>query len=632
MASLSEELPIAYARPTNGFPWRRLAFTFLVTLTAIALFGASFAVGYARMNEGRVIPGVDVAGISLAGLDRAAAQTKLRGSLPDLGAGSLTVSLGGVNDTISYRSFGRDYNLTYMLDQAFDEGRSPSFLDQLQEQLRVLLSGVSVPAVMSWDSAALANRIAQDATAAVHPAVDATITRVGGDYVVTPSASGQTLDPQQAVALAMNAINNLSPDNASISLDATTVEPAVTTAQAQAAVDQFNHVVADPITVSSGADTATISADELRGWVHLDATDQPGVWQVVIEPGPIDQFAAELSGQFDTPATNATFAFSGGQVTVKPSADGHAVDTQTTASNIVTALADRVSGGATATAAMAMVSVPPDFTTDEATALAPHVKMLSSWTTHFIEGPLNGNGVNIQIPTNIVNGSVIQPGERFDFLDAIGPITSPPYESGGALIHGQISEDGAIGGGMCSCSTTLFNAVARYGLEIDSRHNHALYISRYPLGLDATVWIANANSRQTLAFTNDTQYPILIKGINAHNKVTFEVWGVDDGRTTTFSDPLIENVNPGIKLYEYTDALAPGQKKWVNDPYDAMDVTVVRTVRDANGNIIHQDTFKSHYRRLDGITLIGRYPSDPKAGTTIPVSQYVPPTPPPPAP
>ena len=39
------------------------------------------------------------------------------------------------------------------------------------------------------------------------------------------------------------------------------------------------------------------------------------------------------------------------------------------------------------------------------------------------------------------------------------------------------------------------------------------------------------SSRQTLAFTNDTQYPILIKGINAHNKVTFEVWGVDDGRT-----------------------------------------------------------------------------------------------------
>ena len=630
MASRSDEFPLAYARANGGFPWRRLGFSFLVTLVAMALFGASFAVGYARMNEARVIPGVDVAGISLAGLDRSAAQTKLRTSMLDLGAGSLSVEIGGISDTIKYRDFGRDYDMTYMLDQALDVGRSSSFLEQLQEQLRVLLNGVSVPAVMTWNSDALAGRIAQDAAAAEQPARDATITRVDGDYVVTPSMTGQAVDTEQAVQLAMAAVNNLSPDSTSISLAATPVQPAVTTEQAQAAVDQFNRVVADSISVSSDVGSAAISADELRGWVHLDATDQPGVWQVVVERGPIDQFAQDLSAQFDAPATNATFGFSGGRVTVKPSADGQAVDAQATADNIMAALQDRVNGGSTVTASLAMVSVPPDFTTDEATALAPHVKMLSSWTTHFITSPLNGNGVNIQIPTNIVNGTVVNPGERFDFLYAIGPITSPPYESGGALIHGQISEDGAIGGGMCSCSTTLFNAVARYGLEIDSRHNHALYISRYPLGLDATVWIASANSRQTLAFTNDTQYPILIKGINAHNAVTFEVWGVDDGRTVQFSQPDIENVTPGIKLYQYSDDLAPGKKKWVNDPYDAMDVTVVRTVRDGAGNIIHQDTFKSHYRRLDGITLIGRYPGDPKAGTTIPVSQYQPPAPPPP--
>ena len=44
------------------------------------------------------------------------------------------MSLGGVSDTISYRSFGRDYDMGYMLDQALDVGRSSSFLDQLQEQ------------------------------------------------------------------------------------------------------------------------------------------------------------------------------------------------------------------------------------------------------------------------------------------------------------------------------------------------------------------------------------------------------------------------------------------------------------------------------------------------------------------
>ena len=140
-----------------------------------------------------------------------------------------------------------------------------------------------------------------------------------------------------------------------------------------------------------------------------------------------------------------------------------------------------------------------------------------------------------------INGYVVQPGERFDFLTAIGDITSPPYVEGGVLIHGQIKEDGAIGGGMCSCSTTLFNAALRAGLQIDARGNHSIYISRYPVGLDATVWMSGG-SRRTMAFTNDTGYPILIKGINERGKVTFELYGIDDGRTVEIQDPRVENI------------------------------------------------------------------------------------------
>ena len=40
--------------------WRRAGFTFLITLLAILAFAASFAVGYARVHQGRVLPGVEV--------------------------------------------------------------------------------------------------------------------------------------------------------------------------------------------------------------------------------------------------------------------------------------------------------------------------------------------------------------------------------------------------------------------------------------------------------------------------------------------------------------------------------------------------------------------------------------------
>ena len=189
------------------------------------------------------------------------------------------------------------------------------------------------------------------------------------------------------------------------------------------------------------------------------------------------------------------------------------------------------------------------------------------------------------------------------------------------LIHGQIREDGAIGGGMCSSSTTLFNAAMRAGFQIDARGNHSIYISRYPVGLDATVY-ESGGRRRTMAFTNDTGYPVLIKGINQRGKVIFEVWGIDDGRTVELSEPRIENIVEGGAWLEYSDELGGGERRKTQDAYNAFDSWVTRTVRDAQGNIIHEDTFFSHYKKLDAITLVGRFAGDPPAGTRIRPDQY----------
>ena len=45
-----------------------------------------------------------------------------------------------------------------------------------------------------------------------------------------------------------------------------------------------------------------------------------------------------------------------------------------------------------------------------------------------------------------------------------------------------------------------------------ARRNHYYYIDRYPLGLDATVFISDSGSTQTMSWTNDTDYPVLIRG------------------------------------------------------------------------------------------------------------------------
>ena len=304
-----------------------------------------------------------------------------------------------------------------------------------------------------------------------------------------------------------------------------------------------------------------------------------------------------------------------------PSADGTATDVEVTTDSIMGVLQDRAAGNVAGIATLTLSSVAPTFTTSAATAIAPRVKMLGTWTTNYIPSPLNGEGVNIQIPTSIIDGYVVEPGGLFDYLAVIGPITSPPYTQGAAIVNGHTHLDGVLGGGMCSSSTTLFNAALRSGLEMKNRGNHFYYISRYPLGLDATVWISRAR-RLTMSFINDTAYPILIRGINEQGKVTFQIWGVDDGRTVELSEPLVENPVVAVDQVEYTDTLAPGVKKRTEFNTDGMEVTVTRTVKDSAGNVIHFDTFQSNYGTVNGITQVGRYPGDPPEGTTIPATQY----------
>ncbi len=107
----------------------------------------------------------------------------------------------------------------------------------------------------------------------------------------------------------------------------------------------------------------------------------------------------------------------------------------------------------------------PALTTAEAQAARPKMKRISRWTTYFPLTIKNGFGANIWIPARLIDGYTVAPGETFDFWDAVGPVTrAKGYKQGGAIINGRTEPQGALAGGICSCSTTLFNAALRAGL------------------------------------------------------------------------------------------------------------------------------------------------------------------------
>jgi vancomycin resistance protein YoaR len=209
-----------------------------------------------------------------------------------------------------------------------------------------------------------------------------------------------------------------------------------------------------------------------------------------------------------------------------------------------------------------------------------------------------------------LDGHVVAPGEEFDFWESIGPVTrARGYRDGGAIINGKTEPQGALAGGICSTSTTLFNAALRAGYKMGDRRNHYYYIDRYPLGLDATVFKSDY-STQTMSFTNDTNYPILIRAYKirdgAAGYVRFEMWSVRTGRKVSFSKPIVKNIRPASDTVQYTSALRPGVRERVEYPADGKQVWVTRTVRDRAGKVVHKDTYFSNYARITGVTLVGR--------------------------
>ena len=169
-------------------------------------------------------------------------------------------------------------------------------------------------------------------------------------------------------------------------------------------------------------------------------------------------------------------------------------------------LAARAGGSTPANIKVMTTPVAPKLGTDEAAAKAPVMSLLGSWKTWFPISDRNYFGANIWVPAKLINGTVLKPGQRFDWWNAIWPVTpARGFGPGGIIRSDHTDPTGALGGGMCSSSTTLFNAAMRAGLDMGARYNHRYYISRYPLGLDATVLIVGG-SRQTMSFRNDMKH------------------------------------------------------------------------------------------------------------------------------
>ncbi len=122
--------------------------------------------------------------------------------------------------------------------------------------------------------------------------------------------------------------------------------------------------------------------------------------------------------------------------------------------------------------------------------------------------------------------------------------------------------------------------------------------------------ISASGSVQTMSWTNDTDYPVLIRGyrIKQGNKgwVKFELYSVPNGRNVVISAPVVENVRRASDSTQLTSTLPAGQRKRIEYPVDGKQVWRTVTVYNADGSILRQKTYYSNYARITGIVLVGQ--------------------------
>ncbi len=589
----------------------RFALAFVFGLLAVLAVSAGALAAYESSNAGRILPGVHVGSVDVSGLSPSEAASRLRSAYGALANGKLTLTAGDTTRAVTYDDVGRRVDVDTIVAQAMSIGRGGPAIERIASNVRILVGGVDIAPRATLERAALRFEIAAVAKTIDVQAADASVAAGTTGFVVTPGTVGRSTDIDAALRAAETLLADpTAPAAVSVELRVATTDPTVTTAEATAARAAADRIAVD-VALVQGSESWTIHGRDIRGWITF-AKAADGSYGPVVAKDGLEAGLAKVAGAVAITPVNATFLLSGNKkvIGVTDAKDGRALDIPSTEAALVKLVDQRVMGLSVSRVPISVTTVAPELTTAEATVQAPLMKPISEWTTYFFVGIKNGQGANIWIPARDIDGQVVQPGEWFDFWKAVGPVTrAHGYKDGGAIIDGHTEPQGALAGGICSCSTTMFNAALRAGLEMGARHNHYYYIDRYPIGLDATVFQSSSGSVQTMSWRNDTSAPILIRSYGWHvggkGYVKFVLWSVPSGRKVSIGAAIVKNIMPASDTVVYTTSLAPGVRNRIEGADDGMDVWRTVTVTDASGKIIHQTTYYSHYARVTGIVQIG---------------------------
>jgi vancomycin resistance protein YoaR len=308
---------------------------------------------------------------------------------------------------------------------------------------------------------------------------------------------------------------------------------------------------------------------------------------VTIRPNEADGFAVGIDSSvlrtaIEKAATatergpkDASITLTDGKPTISPGVTGRTVDWDATEAAAGKALLsdERVW-------TIAYAETEPEFSTADAEAYGL-TEVIGEFTTG---GFAYASGQNVRVVAEKVQGALVKPGETFSLNTFTGQRTEAEgYIPAGIIDNGVIGT--AVGGGISQFATTLYNAAYFAGMGDVTHTPHSFYISRYPLGREATVY----DGQIDLAFANEYDTAVMIQTVWTESDITVRIWGTKHVEVQSETGEPFDYTAPETRTVPYGQSCSPSSGS------SGYSVVNTRIIKDLNGEVIRREPFTTVY-------------------------------------
>ncbi|MFI5624169.1 VanW family protein [Nocardioides sp. NPDC051685] len=534
-----------------------------IAILAFAGWGAAYAVAGNKIADGTKVAGVDIGGMTAA-----EATPLLEEKFAPAHSQPINVTAGESTTEVNPADAGLSFDAEATIEK-IDAGHSWSPVKLWKH----FTGGGEVAPVIKADDKLIAKVAAKVNKRAGTPFKDGDVVIKKGKIKTTQPVAGEGVsDDALRTALAGQLLVE-GDRKADVPLEELT--PDVDEADVREAVEKVaTPAVSGPITLKFEKTPVELSPKEFGDAIRFDPKD--GELQAAVASSKLKKVLKKALADDAAKPVDATVEMVNGAPKVIPAKPGvtfNQKDLEAVFLDVVTAPAgDRV-------VEVKSKVAKPKVTTEEAKAWGIK-EMVSTFTTNFPYAEYRN--VNIGRAAELVNGTVLAPGDTFSLNGIVGERTAANgFTKGWMIQNGVFRED--YGGGVSQMATTTFNAMFFAGLQDVEHKAHSLYIDRYPIGREATV----AWPSLDLKFKNNTKYGVLIRSwvnpasASGQGSVTVEMWSTKiwDIKTRTgerydFKSPGKQKITdgncentvgaPGFSINVWRDFYNPGSGSKVN--------------------------------------------------------------------